>query len=1063
MKKLLTALILLLVLGVAGLLAAPQFVDWSRYRGEVAGVLAAATGRTVAIDPAGALDLRLLPRPVLTVERVALSDAAEPAQPLAEAARMELRVAPLALLSGRVQVESLELVEPRLRVVTRADGTTLWPVDPAQGGKVRLDRLRMERGTLAWEDRRDGTVRTLSDLSMTLAGTPAGAFRLEGTAALAGLPVALDATLGPLPATGPAPLRAALTLAGGRSALRFAGIVPRGGQGGGQGRVQGAVEAEGERLEDLEALARAAGWAAPAHRPLALNQPFALRGTLTLENGGAVADGMELRVGETRATGAAELAGGTGRLALAFPLLDLDSWLRPLPAGGEAAPAPQPFVLPADLAADIDLLADQVTLGGQAMRDARLVARLEKGVLTVEGMGAQLPGGGSLAVAGTLRAEEGRAVADADVEAATDDLRGLLGWTGLDTAGIPEERLRRATLKGRVQGHAGDFRIAGMRAELDTTTLTGTLSAALPAAAGARPRIAVRGEIDRLTLDAYLPPALFARDDSGRPAWAAWAASHDLGLEVKAGQLTAAGLPMQDLVLSAALAEGALTLRELRAESVAGLKGRASGRLAALWPLGESSLAVTASAETLAPLFRALEMEPPVAPERLGAVSLDLRLSGDSDRLSVEAQGAFAGGRMQVGGALTALDAAPALDLKLRGTFPEAVNALRLAFPDWRPGAARLGELDAYAELAGPWDRLTVGAIQGLLAGQAVKGEARLDRTGAVPRVAATLRTGEIDLDRLAPDLVGMEEGRPWALGWLSAMETELALEARALTAGGHRLDGARLAWKSGGGALALERLEAGWRGGRLEASGRLVRPGEAPRAEATFRAALSGVGVREVPEGARGLDLSGGTADLTLEGSGAGATPAEIAGAFVGKGAVTLRGTALAGIDLPRLAERLPRAKGRQEATSLLGTSLEGGRTPVERAAAELAVDNGAWTLSSLAAEGPAGSLSGSGTLDLAEGAAELALTLEPDLPEGAPGFTATLSGPLDRPGRTLEAKALLDWVAARAAPPKPPAPTPAPATAEAPKPKAPQPAKAEAPPPPADAVQGILDKLRR
>jgi len=153
-------------------------------------------------------------------------------------------------------------------------------------------------------------------------------------------------------------------------------------------------------------------------------------------------------------------------------------------------------------------------------------------------------------------------------------------------------------------------------------------------------------------------------------------------------------------------------------------------------------------------------------------------------------------------------------------------------------------------------------------------------------------------------------------------------------------------------------------------------------------------------------------------------------------------------------------------------------GRTPLDTAAAEVVVDNGAWKLTGLTAEGPAGRLTGAGTVDLAGDAADLSLAVALAAPEGVPPFTVALAGPLDRPGRSLDAAALLDWSAARVEPPAAPPPPPPPASAPVPKAEsakpppakpAPKPAAAVKPapkaaePPPRGAVEGILERLRQ
>jgi len=195
---------------VAALLAGPSLVDWNQYRPEIARVLETATGRRVTI--AGDVDLALLPKPVLSARTVTL--ALPDGTVLAEMREADLAVRLSGLLRGTVQIESLELDAPRMRVlVGEADGP-VWPIDLSSlGGVVQLDRLSVEDATLVLQDR--GRTRSWMIEAFTGAvdaGGPRGPFNLAGRFLLDGQPVQADLTGGRLVEGGPLPLRAELRL-----------------------------------------------------------------------------------------------------------------------------------------------------------------------------------------------------------------------------------------------------------------------------------------------------------------------------------------------------------------------------------------------------------------------------------------------------------------------------------------------------------------------------------------------------------------------------------------------------------------------------------------------------------------------------------------------------------------------------------------------------------------------------------------------------------------------------------------------------------------------------------
>jgi len=110
-KHLLTALGILVALLVVAALVAPSFIDWNRYKGEVARRVEEATGRPLAIE--GNVALAILPTPRLSMSGVRLASLPGSASPdLLRLKALEVHVAFASLLAGRIQIESLALIEP---------------------------------------------------------------------------------------------------------------------------------------------------------------------------------------------------------------------------------------------------------------------------------------------------------------------------------------------------------------------------------------------------------------------------------------------------------------------------------------------------------------------------------------------------------------------------------------------------------------------------------------------------------------------------------------------------------------------------------------------------------------------------------------------------------------------------------------------------------------------------------------------------------------------------------------------------------------------------------------
>ncbi len=125
-KRVLLILAGLIVLLVAVALIAPSFIDWNKYKKEIAEPIERATGRTLAMN--GDLSLSVLPTPRVSAADVRLSTAGGDADFLTLRA-LDVQVALWPLLRGEIQVISVRLVEPEFFLEVAADGTANWQFD----------------------------------------------------------------------------------------------------------------------------------------------------------------------------------------------------------------------------------------------------------------------------------------------------------------------------------------------------------------------------------------------------------------------------------------------------------------------------------------------------------------------------------------------------------------------------------------------------------------------------------------------------------------------------------------------------------------------------------------------------------------------------------------------------------------------------------------------------------------------------------------------------------------------------------------------------------------------
>ena len=810
MKKLGLGLLGLIVVLIAGLLAAPNLIDWTAQKGRITEQVRALTGRDVAIG--GDVRLRLLPTPSFSAEQVRLSNQeGGAASPMIELERLDVKVAFLPLLQGEVQVESIVLVKPIIRLEVLADGRRNWdilaPTDktpeasgqtkpapdgvaPAEAlpGGIRLDSVKISDGTIVYRDRAEGREERLDDLQATIAADSlAGPFAISGAATARGLPIEFQFNLGRLVRDGATPLNARVRLPGPDADMRFGGALSIHAE---RTSLRGTLKGKGANL--AASIATIAGAAAPD----VLAKPFEVEGQIATDALQLTLSEVTLRLDDSTIDGEVKLTFGPpfdAQVSLAAQRLDLDRLLSPAQAEGAApapaatagadqvaqppAPAPeaadaQGFALPANVTGKLDLAIEALVYRGQVIRQVLLGLRLADGRLDVSQALALLPGGSDVSVSGALTTVTDGAAPELEfagsVEAASDNFRAILEWFGIDASTVPASRLRKVSLSSRVVARRDRVTLSDIDLAFDLSRATGGIAIAVRA----RPGLGIGLAVDKLNLDAYLPrakanaPPVATADATADATAAATPTTEaapstsesalalpaifdrfDANLDLRLGDTTIRGVRAKAVRLDATLQQGGLTVREFRVGDVAGGRLRLSGAIAGLTLAPTVDAAFEASLPEPGRLARALGHDPaPLAP--LGPIQLAGTVSGDPTRLALVAGVDVLGGRIEADGTLESAGSAPAFDIALTVTHPDLAKLLGALAPETKLDPA-FGGLALSTRLNGTPARFAARDIAGTMGPIEVAGSIAADLSGAKPNLAIDLATGALPLDRI--------------------------------------------------------------------------------------------------------------------------------------------------------------------------------------------------------------------------------------------------------------------------------------------------------------------------
>ena len=684
---------------------------------------------------------------------------------------------------------------------------------------VQVDSFAIERGLLIYRDAVSGTEERIEDLDgRIVAESLDGPFAVTGEGRLRGVETAVQVTVGRLQRDGATPVNAEVSLPRQDAKLGFSGSLSMNPNPVG---LRGKVRGSGE---NLGAVVAALTGMPGSDLPPALANSFTIAAELAGDEEVVTLGETELLLGDTSVSSTASVTFGpplSGQLKISVPKLDLDGLLaaaQPVAAEQEAedvaaepatasdtAEEPRaattgpgagsagasgteksaPLKIPADLMGDLQIAIDTLVYNKRIASQVRVNASMGDGRISLNRAMALLPGGADLSLTGTLSNGAAGPRFDGRIEAAADNLRGVLSWLGADVDQIPADRLRKMSFSGKLQGSRRQVSLTEVDLRVDVSRLAGGVVVALRD----RPGLGIGLSIDSLNVDAYLPrpgaavPRNKARDKasenlvgsgaeaaSGESGGAAQADPEgadpegpsarsagglldaiDANLDLRIASLTYQDQPVKDLAIEGTLREGLLTLRKAQIGDIAGSSLGYSGTLRDLD--GDLSADGMLELRVADPRrFARLAGLDGDALERLGAFNLTTNLRGTAETFGFNAKLAALGGRYAVAGIAEPLRATPTFDLDIQAEHPD-LAALTRALTGEAAVPDGFGGLNVKAKVTGNPSALRIGALDGLVGPLAVSGRASADLSGAEPALTALdadLRLRHPSMARLA-------------------------------------------------------------------------------------------------------------------------------------------------------------------------------------------------------------------------------------------------------------------------------------------------------------------------
>ncbi len=1026
---------------VAAALILPGYIDWNRFRGEIEHQASAITGRQVRI--VGAIGFSMLPRPALSLENATLANSVGATAPvMLSLERLEAQLGMLALLSGKIQVANFRLIAPVLNLETLPDGTHnwAWQTDAKNNRPgVRFDNVLVERGSLRYRNHVSGNDIVTSEMDLQLsAGSLQGPFTAKGSLRLQDVAIRIDAALGSFAPGKTTSLTVKSVLPGG-AAIDFTGGMTA------DGGVTGSLNSQGTDLTGL--IASVAQLGAPALsgvRPAILRHAYRIESSLAVAANSLKFDKVKLSLGDNTLTGSVTVdtqAAPTFTAALNASSLDLDALLTAVAPSAEAQPAPEnSFIIPHDISGVLHFTGNAVRLRGGNIRDIIFATTVADGIATLDELGAQLPGSTATRISGKLTTARGQPQFIGKVDLRSENLRGLLGWLGVEAPDMPERSLSRAELAAELDLSPELAQLNEIVAEIDSSNLTGSLVLAMRE----RTALGIDLNIDQLNADNYLldksdPAPNETPTDHGTPdtvAGSAWGAartlidSHDSNFKLTVKALTYRGVPITRLQTDGSVINGALAINSFTVADMAGTAFSISGVLSNLATAMQGEINLRLASNDLGGFARTIGVTLPVPGAQLGKSSVEAKFLLANAGVEAVINALFGETSLQVAGGVNGL--APGM-IAAAGEQTMFQARLSLASPSLRKIAAQAGleifptdaeeaaGLALSAVLARANGEISVSALNGAIGTIPVQGQAIWNTTGPKPVLRAEVTAGEILLDHYLqaaqPTNAGIKppnrqlpwSGAPLELSYLDQLEADVRLDAGRFSVRGYDITKPSMVFEIRNNQATLKKFTGSLFGGEASATASLHRGVSVPEFTAEWN--LKGADMEAASAALSGAPAITGSMDFSGKVKGAGASSFALVSNLEGQARITGIDGFIQGIDLPAFSARLASLERAADFVKIADSVLQGGNTPYKRISVPFTIAEGVAQSSNpvISIASVTGALEASIDLPRYWLNAEASLTLNDHM--NAPPLGIAYIGSLNNPVRSLRTDRLENY----------------------------------------------------
>lgn len=800
--RLIAILLSVVVLLVGAALIGPSFVDWNKYKSQIIEQVDNATGLQVKID--GDIALGILPSPHVKInDLTVIAPRKVNFENLLQMKQAEVSVSLLPLLSKKIVVDTVRLIEPIINIEMLSDGTPSWETKKLaqakevsgdtpnavkeQGSKaldaVSVNALKIKNGVLNFVDHKAKQDYSVKGVNIGLkADSLKGPFDLDSTLVYDEKKFAIEAAIGRLPAAGEE-LKVQVEVALPDADARFSF--------GGVAAISEPFEVQGQTNIDVNSLQKLAA----LFGATAANESFKLDGLLTANQDKIDYNNLKLSIGDFVGNGKFSVQSLKSKNPVLVSgniksnsVLNLDPFMTApkssassdvaLKESGKAKKEkgliPSSLTLPMPITANVNFDLGGVKVQGQTVKGVFLDLNKEKSKISASFKALELAGQGKVEGSATVQyasasqsPKTGQVIyadpnASYKINGRIGQLENFLKAFAPDadvTAVTALYKSAQFDLDGKISSDAVSLKDSVVKLDDFVIGLGGRYQ---PATNNKRAKAVIdvsAGSVDLDKIQAAQGKKKTApATTSGKKASSKDALKPlqdlslplDIGFDVSVQKLRLNGADIQGVRATGDLTGKKLTIKNASVNNYAGAVMSVKGAIANINALTGLDLTAAVKTSDVKKLAKAFKVDTAQFPASLNALDANVKAKGSIDALDFDSNIKALGGQLDASGKATSLLEKPAFNnLAVRIKHSNLSNALKAVVPDFKGNPGLAQSVDFYTKANSSGKSYSLSEMKATLGKTSFGGNLNIN-TGVNPiSVRGSIKAGRIALDQL--------------------------------------------------------------------------------------------------------------------------------------------------------------------------------------------------------------------------------------------------------------------------------------------------------------------------